>query len=138
MDAHGGLLTAADFASHTADWVEPITVRYRGRTAFNLPPNTQGMASLEILNILENFDVAALGEGTAAYYHLLVEATKEAFADRDRWLTDPGARPQSGRAHQHGEGGSACAAHGSRGRHHMARRRGQKRLRRQPYSEHLS
>ena len=47
------------------------------------------MASLEILNILENFDVAALGEGTAAYYHLLVEATKEAFADRDRWLTDP-------------------------------------------------
>lgn len=89
MDAHGGLLTAADFASHTADWVEPITVRYRGRTAFNLPPNTQGMASLEILNILENFDVAALGEGTAAYYHLLVEAIKEAFADRDRWLTDP-------------------------------------------------
>jgi len=89
MEKNGGLLTAADFASHTADWVEPITVRYRGRTACNLPPNTQGMASLEILNILENFDVSSLGQGTADYYHLLTEATKEAFADRDRWLTDP-------------------------------------------------
>lgn len=89
MEENGGLLTAADFASHTADWVEPITVRYRGRTAYNLPPNTQGMASLEILNVLENFDVSSLGQGTADYYHLIIEATKEAFADRDRWLTDP-------------------------------------------------
>lgn len=89
LDAAGGLLTRDDFARHTADWLEPITVPYRGYTACNVPPNTQGFASLEILNILENVDVQALGEGSPEYYHLLVEATKEAFADRDRYLTDP-------------------------------------------------
>ncbi len=87
--AHGGVLTYADFANHKADWVEPLSVTYRGYTAYNLPPNSQGMAALGILNILKNFDVAALGEGTADYYHLMAEATKEAFIDRDRYLTDP-------------------------------------------------
>jgi oxamate amidohydrolase len=85
----GGLLTPEDFAAHTSTWVEPLRVAYRGLTACNLPPNCQGMASLSILNILNHLDVAALGEGTAGYYHTLVEATKLAFADRDRWLTDP-------------------------------------------------
>ncbi len=89
LEKHGGLLTAEDFSSHKADWVAPIRVKYRGLTACNLPPNTQGMASLEILNILNNFDVKALGEGSADYYHLLIEATKEAFLDRDRYLSDP-------------------------------------------------
>ena len=89
LQANGGILTVADFAKHTADWVDPIHVQYRGLTAYNFPPNTQGMASLEILNILNNFDVKSLGEGSADYYHLLVEATKQAFADRDRYLTDP-------------------------------------------------
>ncbi|SOZ17762.1 Gamma-glutamyltranspeptidase [Cupriavidus taiwanensis] len=89
LQAHGGVLTQADFARHRADWVQPITVNYRGYQAVNVPPNTQGFASLEILNILDKRDVRALGEGTADYYHVLVEATKQAFADRDRYLADP-------------------------------------------------
>ncbi|GKX53074.1 gamma-glutamyltransferase [Budvicia aquatica] len=89
LQANGGLLTQADFSQHKATWVTPIHVNYREYTAYNLPPNTQGMASLEILNILNNFDVKSLGEGSADYYHLMVEATKLAFADRDRYLTDP-------------------------------------------------
>ena len=89
LEKHGGMLTLEDFASHRADWVKPISVNYRGLTACNLPPNTQGMASLEILNILNNFDVKAMGEGSADYYHALIEATKEAFIDRDRYLSDP-------------------------------------------------
>ena len=86
---HGGVLTYEDFANHKADWVEPLSVGYRGYQAYNLPPNSQGIAALEILNILENFDVRSLGEGSADYYHLMAEATKEAFIDRDRYLTDP-------------------------------------------------
>ena len=93
LQQNGGLLTLDDFAKHTADWVEPIHVPYRNLVAYNFPPNTQGMASLEILNILNNFDVQKLGEGSADYYHLIVEATKEAFADRDRYLTDPAFSP---------------------------------------------
>jgi gamma-glutamyltranspeptidase/glutathione hydrolase len=89
LQANGGVLTEKDFASHRADWVTPLTVGYRGYSAYNLPPSTQGMASLGILNILNNFDVRRLGEGTADYYHLVVEATKEAFADRDKYLSDP-------------------------------------------------
>ena len=89
LQANGGVLTLKDFADHKADWVQPIQVRYRGFTAHNLPPNTQGMASLAILNILNNYDVKALGEGSADHYHLIVEATKQAFADRDRYLSDP-------------------------------------------------
>ncbi|MCQ2445136.1 MAG: gamma-glutamyltransferase family protein, partial [Mailhella sp.] len=86
---HGALITRRDLAEHTADWSDPISVRYRGYTALNCPPNTQGMASLEILNILENFDLSAIPEGSADYCHLLVEATREAFLDRDAYLTDP-------------------------------------------------
>lgn len=93
LEKNGGVLTMKDFVGHTADWVEPLTVKYRGYTAYNLPPNTQGMASLEILNILNNIDVAKLGEGTADYYHVMVEATKQAFADRDKYLTDPKFSP---------------------------------------------
>lgn len=89
LEANGGMLTLNDFAKHKATWVEPLHVNYRDYVAYNLPPNTQGMASLAILNILNNFDVHSLGEGTADYYHLLVEATKQAFADRDQYLTDP-------------------------------------------------
>lgn len=89
LEKHGGVLTMDDFRKHKANWVEPATTMYRGYTACNMPPNTQGMASLGILNILNNFDVKGLGEGTADYIHLVVEATRQAFADRDRWLTDP-------------------------------------------------
>jgi gamma-glutamyltranspeptidase/glutathione hydrolase len=86
---NGGVLTREDFAAHTADWVDPISVPYRGYTAFNLPPNTQGMAALGILNILDNFDLSRIEDGSAAFYHLMAEAVKAAFADRDEWLTDP-------------------------------------------------
>lgn len=89
VQANGGILTLKDFAEHTANWVEPISVDYRGYKAYNFPPNTQGMASLSILNILNNFDLKSVGEGTADYYHVIVEATKQAFADRDKYLSDP-------------------------------------------------
>lgn len=86
---HGNPLTADDFANYRASFVDPISVSYRDTIACNLPPNSQGMASLEILNILNNFDVQSLGHGSADYYHLLIEATKLAFIDRDRYLADP-------------------------------------------------
>ena len=70
-------------------WSEPISTTYRGYTCYQHPPNSQGFAHLMILNILERFDVAALRTDRAAYIHLLVEATKLAFRDRDRYLTDP-------------------------------------------------
>lgn len=89
LQEEGGVLTVDDFKQHVSDWVSPLSVQYRGHTAYNLPPNTQGMASLSILNILQNFDVAAMEEGTSEYYHLLVEAVKLAFIDRDEYLTDP-------------------------------------------------
>lgn len=89
MEKNGGLLTLKDFANHKANWVDPITVDYRGYQAYNFPPNTQGMASLSILNILNNFDIKSMGEGTADYYHVIIEATKLAFADRDLYLADP-------------------------------------------------
>jgi gamma-glutamyltranspeptidase/glutathione hydrolase len=89
IEANGGILTLKDFVEHTANWVEPISVEYRDYTAYNLPPNTQGIASLSILNILNNFDLKSVGEGTADYYHILVEATKQAFGDRDTFLSDP-------------------------------------------------
>ena len=85
----GGILTARDFAAHHAETVTPLSVRYRGLEACNLPPNTQGVASLSILNILEHLDVASLGEGSAQHIHAIVEATKLAFAERDAHVTDP-------------------------------------------------
>lgn len=89
LQANGGLLTLKDFQQHKADWVDPITTDYRGYQAYNFPPNTQGVASLSILNILNNFDMSAIEEGSADYYHVIIEAVKQAFADRDRYVTDP-------------------------------------------------
>ena len=89
LEAVGGLLSRDDFAHHRSTWVEPITTTYRGQTIYELPPNTQGLAVLQILNLLESFDLNALGHDTADYIHVLVEATKLAFCDRDRWVTDP-------------------------------------------------
>jgi gamma-glutamyltranspeptidase/glutathione hydrolase len=85
----GGLLTWDDFARHRSDWVEPLFTDYRGYRVAQCPPNSQGFTVLQMLNLIEPTDVSSLGHGTADYYHLLVEATKLAFADRDRWLTDP-------------------------------------------------
>lgn len=85
----GGLLTEDDFASHTSDWVEPLRTTYRGYEVTELPPNTQGIATLLILNLIEGFDLQKIGQGTADYYHMMTEAVKLAFADRDEWVTDP-------------------------------------------------
>ncbi|MBQ7617560.1 MAG: gamma-glutamyltransferase family protein, partial [Desulfovibrio sp.] len=83
-----GLLSKEDFASAQAAWVEPLTIPYGPYLACNTPPNSQGLASLEILNILQEADLASLGL-SAKYYHLVVEATKAAFFDRDQYLSDP-------------------------------------------------
>jgi gamma-glutamyltranspeptidase/glutathione hydrolase len=93
LRARGGLLDARDFAEHHADWVDPIGTSYRGVDLFELPPNTQGFVALEMLNILEGYDLKTLGHNTAAYLHLLVEAKRIAFADRDAWLADPASVP---------------------------------------------
>ncbi len=86
-EAAGSPLRAGDLAEHRADWVEPLRVPYRGGEATSFPPPTQGFAALAILALLDGFDVAALDE--ADYVHLVVEATKLAFEDRDRYLADP-------------------------------------------------
>ncbi len=82
-------LRTEDLAEFHAEWVEPLSTTYRGYTAYEFPPNTQGFAALQVLNIIEGFDVAAWGDGTVDYYHHMAEAVKLAFADRDEWLTDP-------------------------------------------------
>lgn len=87
----GSPLTPDDFASYRARWVDPISGRYRGHDIFQMPPSTQGFSALQILHLLDGFDVRSWGEGSADYYHHIVEAVKLAFADRDEWLTDPEA-----------------------------------------------
>jgi gamma-glutamyltranspeptidase/glutathione hydrolase len=82
-------LSDSDFRDYQAEWVDPISVDYRSYTAYSFPPNTQGIAALQILGLLDGFDVAAWGDGTADYYHNMAEAVKVAFADRDAWVTDP-------------------------------------------------
>lgn len=86
---NGGYFELEDFTLHTTEWVEPIRTDYRGYTMLELPPNGQGITALIAMNILEGFDVAAMEYGSAAYYHLLIEATKQAFADRNRYVADP-------------------------------------------------
>ncbi len=87
--AQGGLHTAEDFANHTSNWLDPISTTYRGHTVYELPPNNQGLAVLEMLNILEGYDVKSLGHNSAEYLHLLVEAKKLAYADRAWHIADP-------------------------------------------------
>jgi gamma-glutamyltranspeptidase / glutathione hydrolase len=87
--ANGGLHTMQDFADHTSNWVEPISTTYRGNTVYELPPNNQGLAALQMLNILEGYDVKSLGHNSAEYLHLLVEAKKLAFVDRAKHIADP-------------------------------------------------
>jgi gamma-glutamyltranspeptidase/glutathione hydrolase len=88
MRGRGGLLDERDFAEHTADWVEPISTTYRGHVLLEMPPSTQGFVALEMLNILEGFDIAGLGHNTVDCLHALVEAKKIAFADRAAYLGD--------------------------------------------------
>jgi gamma-glutamyltranspeptidase/glutathione hydrolase len=94
MKRRNGLITEADLAAHQSDWFDPISTGYRGYQVFELPPNTQGITALEMLNILEGFDVKTLGHNTAAYLHVLTEAKRIAFADRDAYLADAGSVPR--------------------------------------------
>ncbi len=89
LNGLGWPLTIDDMAYQHSDWVEPISTTYRGHRLFELPPNGQGMAAIEMLNILEGYDLKSLGHNSAAYLHLLIEAKKLAFADLDAWLADP-------------------------------------------------
>jgi gamma-glutamyltranspeptidase/glutathione hydrolase len=93
MQRRKALLAAADLAAHRSDWLDPISTTYRGFEVLELPPNTQGIVALEMLNILEGFDLKSLGHNSAAYLHLLVEAKRIAFADRDTWLADLSSVP---------------------------------------------
>ena len=93
MKKRNGLLDDRDFGEQKADWVDPISTNYRGHDVYELPPNTQGFVVLEMLNILEGFDVKAMGYNSAEYLHALVEAKRIAFADRAAYLADPSFVP---------------------------------------------
>lgn len=85
---HGGYFSLRDFAEHTADWVDPVSTNYRGYDVWELPPNGQGIAVLQMLNVLEQHNLRALGPGNPEYLHLFVEAKKLAYADRSRFYAD--------------------------------------------------
>jgi gamma-glutamyltranspeptidase/glutathione hydrolase len=91
----GGLIDARDFADHTADWVDPISTSYRGYEVYEMPPSTQGFVALEMLNILEGFDLKSMGHNSAEVLHLITEAKRIAFADRGAYLADRTAVPPS-------------------------------------------
>jgi len=84
----GGFLSMRDFVDHHSDWVEPISVNYRGYDVWELPPNGQGTAALQMLNILENYDIASMGFGSPEYMHVFIEAKKLAFEDRAKYYSD--------------------------------------------------
>ena len=84
----GGFLSYEDLASHTSEWVDPVSTSYRGYDVWEIPPNGQGIAALQILNILEHYDIASMGSGSADYIHVFTEAKKLAFEDRARYYAD--------------------------------------------------
>jgi gamma-glutamyltranspeptidase/glutathione hydrolase len=85
----GGVLSMEDLEQHHSDWVSPLSITYRGYEIYEFPPNSQGMVALEMLNILEGYELSRMDRQSAEYLHLLLEAKKLAFADRDRYLSDP-------------------------------------------------
>ncbi len=85
----GCFLTEKDFADHTSTWVDPVSTNYRGYDVWELPPNTQGIAVLQMLNILEPFDLHSMGHNTSDYLHHLIEAKKIVFEDRALFYADP-------------------------------------------------
>ena len=93
MDAyfkrHNMDLDYADFAAHQGEWVQPLSVNYRGYDLFELPPNGQGMAALEMLSILKNVDLKQWPRGSAEVFHYMVEAKRLAFEDAARYYADP-------------------------------------------------
>ncbi len=89
VQANGGFLGYEDLASHYSEWVEPVSTSYRGYEVWELPPNGQGIAALQMLNILEAYDLASMEFGSADYLHVLTEAKKVAFEDRAKFYADP-------------------------------------------------
>lgn len=89
----GGALRYEDLAAFEAEWVEPISTPYRGVQAHQLPPNGQGLTVLQMLNILEGFDLRRMGHGSPDALHVMIEAKKLAFADRARFIADPAFQP---------------------------------------------
>ncbi len=96
--AHGGFLAYEDLAAHRGEWVEPISTTYRGVEVWELPPNGQGLAALQMLNILEGYDFSNIAFGSTEHVHLFVEAKKLAFEDRAKFYADPafGEQPIAG------------------------------------------
>ena len=90
MEGHGGYLSIDDLQEHRCEWVTPVSTHYRGHEVFELPPNGQGIAVLQMLNMLERFDVSGMGFGSPELVHLLVEVKKLVYEDRARWYADPG------------------------------------------------
>ena len=88
MDQLGGFLSEKDLADHTSEWVEPVSVNYRGYDVWELPPNGQGIAALQQLKILEGYDLKSMGFGSAEYIHTFTEAKKLAFEDRAKFYAD--------------------------------------------------
>ncbi len=89
MKKQGGFLSYEDLARHHSEWVEPVSTTYRGYEVWELPPNGQGIATLQMLNILEGFDISSMGFGSAEYIHVFTEAKKLAFEDRAKYYSDP-------------------------------------------------
>jgi gamma-glutamyltranspeptidase / glutathione hydrolase len=87
-EKNGGLFTLKDFSAHRCDWLEPITANYRGYDVYELPPATQGFVALAMLKILEGFDLKSIGGNSADRLHLMIEAKKLVFADRDQHVAD--------------------------------------------------
>ncbi len=94
LKSRNGLLDLRDFADHKADWVEPLSTNYRGYDVLEMPPSTQGFVALEMLNIMEGFDIRKLGHNTADYLHVVTEAKRIAFADRSAFLADRDHMPK--------------------------------------------
>ncbi|MBW3542851.1 MAG: gamma-glutamyltransferase [Planctomycetes bacterium] len=86
---NGGYFKFGDFDDHQSEWVEPVSTNYRGYDVWELPPNGQGIAALEMLNVLEGYDLMSMGRSSVDYLHLFVEAKKLAFADRAKFYADP-------------------------------------------------
>ena len=89
MHKNEGFLSYEDMAAHHSEWVEPQSVNYRGYDIWELPPNGQGIAALQMLNLMEPYDIASMGFGSADYMHLFIEAKKIAYEDRARYYADP-------------------------------------------------
>ena len=86
---NGGFLSREDLAEFHSEWVEPLSTNYRGYDIWELPPNGQGIAALQILNLLEKYDIRNMGLQSSEYIHLFTEAKKLAFADRAKFYADP-------------------------------------------------